>query len=801
MAQTKPHTDDQERYADEANANIKKQAFFMKRALDDHNLHEGLKNASNMLFELRTSKLSPQNYYELYMNVTDELRHLEAFIEDDVKKDADSSEQRLSLSELYETVQHAGNIIPRLYLLTTVGSVYIKSDGAPAMEILFDLIEMTKGVQHPMRGLFLRNYLSQISRDKLPDGPPRPDAEQDDDVKESIEFVLQNFSEMNRLWVRMQHQGAVRDRSRREKERQNLRMLVGTNLVRLSQLQSVDKEVYQTKVLPRILEQIVKCKDVIAQEYLMDCIIQVFPDDFHLATLEIFLSAVSKLQSNVNVKDIIIALMNRISNYALESPDNIPTELEMFPIFQKHSSQVVEAKDKMSCKDVLTIQVALMNFATKCYPTRLDYIDNVLEYSSKILAKFSETESPGQTAGQQILKLLTTPLHAVVLQVLELEHYAACITYLEFDYQRNVATEILKQLLKTRTRLETHQMVERMLTFVGPVIKDPDDYQRSDDSKFEFEEEQHLLARFVHSIKSDNTDQQFKSLLIARKAFEQGGPERIIHTYPSLVFAALSLIRRVFAKEREKEEITYKSKRMFQYAHEIATTLSSHSPNIALRLFLQGALAADECQYEPIAYEFVVKALLIYEEEISDSTDQARAINQITATIQATNSFDTDNYETLSTKATQHSSKLLKKPAQARSVYTSAHLFWHSSEDGFKTAKTVVHCLQRSLKIANVIIDDVQKVQIFIEILNKYIYFFERNCETIRAEYLTNLISLIEEHFNGIDQDSADTDAVAKAQAHFRATLDYIKTKQQSTDEEEEDDEEGSAMRFQQISL
>lgn len=32
------------------------------------------------------------------------------------------------------------------------------------MEILFDLVEMTKGVQHPMRGLFLRNYLSQISR-------------------------------------------------------------------------------------------------------------------------------------------------------------------------------------------------------------------------------------------------------------------------------------------------------------------------------------------------------------------------------------------------------------------------------------------------------------------------------------------------------------------------------------------------------------------------------------------------------------------------------------------------------------
>ena len=89
--------------------------------------------------------------------------------------------------ELYETVQHQDKIIPRLYLLITVASVYIKSKKAPAKDILFDLVELcrlisrvgvhflfvciifSRGVQHPMRGLFLRNYLSQMSKDKLPD--------------------------------------------------------------------------------------------------------------------------------------------------------------------------------------------------------------------------------------------------------------------------------------------------------------------------------------------------------------------------------------------------------------------------------------------------------------------------------------------------------------------------------------------------------------------------------------------------------------------------------------------------------
>lgn len=73
------------------------------------------------------------------------------------------------------------------------------------------------------------------------------------DINDSIDFVLLNFAEMNKLWVRMQHQGHSRDREKREKERQELRILVGTNLVRLSQLEGVNVEKY--KQVPRVLLQ------------------------------------------------------------------------------------------------------------------------------------------------------------------------------------------------------------------------------------------------------------------------------------------------------------------------------------------------------------------------------------------------------------------------------------------------------------------------------------------------------------------------------------------------------------------
>jgi vacuolar protein sorting-associated protein 35 len=80
---------------------------------------------------------------------------------------------------------------------------------------------------------------------------------------------------MNKLWVRLQHQGHSRDREKREQERRELRLLVGSNLVRLSQLEGLDLKIYTETVLPAILEEVVSCGDVIAQDYLMEVIVQV----------------------------------------------------------------------------------------------------------------------------------------------------------------------------------------------------------------------------------------------------------------------------------------------------------------------------------------------------------------------------------------------------------------------------------------------------------------------------------------------------------------------------------------------
>lgn len=269
--------------------------------------------SSTLVSELRTSSLGPKQYYELYMSVFDALRHLSSYLKD--------SHPVNHLADLYELVQYAGNIIPRLYLMITVGTVYMSIEDAPVKEIMKDMMEMSRGVQHPIRGLFLRYYLSGQARENLPmgtgDGP-------EGNLTDSISFTLTNFVEMNKLWVRLQHQGHSREREQRTQERKELQLLVGNNLVRLSQL--VDLETYKNVILQPLLEQVVQCRDVLAQEYLLEVITQVFPDEYHLHTLDQFLAAVSRLNPHVNVKVIVIALMDRLSSYAARESEDNPEE-------------------------------------------------------------------------------------------------------------------------------------------------------------------------------------------------------------------------------------------------------------------------------------------------------------------------------------------------------------------------------------------------------------------------------------------------------------------------------------------
>ncbi|KAG0333957.1 Vacuolar protein sorting-associated protein 35 [Podila horticola] len=888
MTTTQPSVEDQGKFLEDALGVVKVQSFQMKRCLDNNKLMDGLKHCSTMLSELRTSTLTPKNYYELYMAIFDALRHVTTYL-----KDAHQS-GRHHLADLYELVQYAGNIVPRLYLMVTVGSVYMEMPDAPVKEIMRDMMEMTRGVQHPTRGLFLRYYLSGQTRNGLPlgteDGP-------EGCITDSIQFILTNFIEMNKLWVRLQHQGHSREREKREMERKELKILVGTNLVRLSQLDSVDLNVYQSTILPSVLEQIVSCKDVIAQEYLMEVIIQVFHDDFHLRTLGPFLSATAQLHPKVNVKQIVIALIDRLAAHAAREADSndddeeeeeesetpapkakkndedkeegddetvadgeeaeaeekenepeeetekeekpapspkpakvrkirgIPEDVRLFEVFWGKIVELVKFRPDLSIQDITALLVSLINLSLSCYPDNLGYADQVLGFAKEKMVDFGESpdlQHKDTVANLQNLLMAPIQHYPSILTLLELPHYTSLLALQPYQTRRAIAHAVVGSVLKNETVISSPEEVNGVLEICAVMVRDQKDgghnsspfrstrNNRNESGSVdleEFTEEQGQLARIIHLFKSDDADVQAAILSAARKQFGDGG-ERIRFMFPPLVIQAVKLARRFKKLQDEDEGWEKKCSTLFRFIHQVISILHSKVDNsdVVLRLFLLAGQSADECGFEDICYEFFVQAFTIYEESISESKAQFQAITLMVGTLQTTSCFNVDHYDTLITKCALHGAKLLKKPDQCRAVYTCSHLWWGTmivgQEDGqesaqpYRDGKRVLECLQKALKIADSCMDSVTNVELFVEILNRYIYYFEKQNEAVTVKYLNGLIDLINTNLGNMENPdqhppSSNSSSLLEndpahisdyVMAHFRNTLYHLERRKEAGD-------------------
>ncbi|KAF3491531.1 vacuolar protein sorting-associated protein [Arthroderma uncinatum] len=840
-----PHVpEDQSRLLEEALGVVRQQSHMMRRCLETPGkLMDALKCGSTLVAELRTPTLGPKQYYELYMSVFDALRHLSDYLRE--------SHPVNHLADLYELVQYAGNIVPRLYLMITVGTVYMSIPDAPVKEIMKDMMEMSRGVQHPIRGLFLRYYLSGQARDHLPmgsgDGPQG-------NLQDSTNFVLTNFVEMNKLWVRLQHQGHSREREKRTQERKELELLVGSNLVRLSQL--VDLESYKSVILQPLLEQVVQCRDVLAQEYLLEVITKVFPDEYHLHTLDSMLSAIARLNPHVDMKKIVIGLMDRLSTYATrgseksddpevrkkaeeeatvkllanlqlskqrneasaasnqqkaeskengnsqtedtdvkkseegettarstepdaagdqkdshESTPTLPGDVKLYEIFYDQVLNLVKTRG-IPIQDTIALLVSLANLALNIYPDRLEYVDQVLQYATKTAIEHSDSadfhSAPAQSS---ILNLLLAPLQSYVsiFTALSLPNYIPLFAAQSYSTRRAVAGEVARNIMRNKILISSPENLDNVLQILRVLIKEgmqqPGGYpgaqsQRRGGETDETIEEQGWLARIVHLIQGPDNDTQLK------------------------------LARKYKSREHFEDNWQSQSSALFRFMHQCVSNLyqrvNSGCADLALRLFVLCGQTADETGFEEVSYEFFAQAFTIYEDSISDSRAQFQAVCIISSALHGSRNFGRENYDTLITKAALHGSKLLKKPDQCRAVYLASHLWWvveSPLKEGdepnivYRDGKRVLECLQRALRVADACMDTAVSVELFIEILNRYVYYFDQQNETVTTKYLNGLIELIYSNLQSNQTEGVPGSGLENPKRHFERTLGYIRSR------------------------
>ncbi|KAI1622131.1 vacuolar protein sorting-associated protein 35 [Exophiala viscosa] len=851
--------EDQGRLLEEALGVVRQQSQQMRKCLETPGkLMDALKCGSTLVSELRTPTLGPKQYYELYMAVFDALRYLSEYLRE--------SHPVNHLADLYELVQYAGNIIPRLYLMVTVGTVYMGVDDAPVKEIMKDMMEMSRGVQHPIRGLFLRYYLMGQARDHLPMG--KDDGPQGN-IQDSINFILTNFVEMNKLWVRWQHQGHSREREQRTQERRELELLVGSNLVRLSQL--VDLETYKSTIIGPLLEQVVQCRDVLAQEYLLEVITKVFPDEYHLHTLDEMLSAIARLNPHVDMKKIVIGLMDRLSTYAQRESEGVSTEdkrtaeeeavarmlekvdlnqdskpaapsadaetpktngadskvpeeaqpadsepatsvtpstngekknagvadVKLFEIFYDQVVSLVKTRG-LPIQDTMALLTSLANLALNIYPDRLEYVDQIMAYARDKAAEYMDSADLHSAATQSnMLNLLLSPIRTYfsLFTALSLPNYLPLYQSQSYATRRAVAGEVAKNILRDRILITTTQHLDGVMSLLKVIIKEgiqqPGGYpglnrQRGGESD-ETVEEQGWLARIVHFIQGADNETQLKLLQQTKKAYEPGN-ERIKYTTPAIITASMKLARKLKSREHFEDNWQNQSSTLYRFMHQtlsqLYTRVNPAAAELCLRLFVSCGQIADQCGFEEFAYEFFAQAFTVYEDSISDSRAQFQAVCIIAGPLQATRGFGKENYDTLITKAALHGSKLLKKPDQCRAVYLASHLWWTVEVPGreedpknlYRDGKRVLECLQRALRVADACMDTAVSVELFVEILNRYVYYFDQQNETVTTKYLNGLIELIHSNLTTTNTEG-NPQALENPKRHFFRTLDYIKSR------------------------
>jgi vacuolar protein sorting-associated protein 35 len=101
-------------------------------------------------------------------------------------------------------------------------------------------------------------------------------------------------------------------------------------------------------------------------------------------------------------------------------------------------------------------------------------------------------------------------LYKNVLILLKIKHYSTVYEHLDYLGRKTICQYLLNNALENETLISTPEDVDSLMQLINPLIVDandkPTDYE--EDSE-DFMEEQTLVSRLIHLMRSNNLDEQF----------------------------------------------------------------------------------------------------------------------------------------------------------------------------------------------------------------------------------------------------------------------------------------------------
>ena len=790
--------EEQERHLDDGLKAVKAQSYHIKNAIDQNNMRRCLRETSAMCLELKTSLLTPKSYYNLYTVVFDEMQYVYNFFKEEARRGR-------RMKDLYDTVQQASNIIPRLYLMITCGAVYVENFPKMSKDILYDLLNMVKGVQNPTRGLFTRYYLLKMMKDKLPDKGNEYLTEKAT-IEDTLHFILQNLEEMNRLWIRLSMGTIGNERLLKEKERSELRILVGENIVRLSSLDGLNLEMYQNEILPKIIKILLESKDQLSQQYLMECIIQAFPDEYNIHCMSTILETSTQLNQAVDVKSLFISLMDKLAKFVGDSDKDQNEILEasekIFGLLRNNIDTLVE----QGCNQpggitdpikLIELLLAFMKFTIKCCPEKdkLATINHIFASTQNILTTYNKKLS---SDGINILKnLLISPLEST-LSLFQFEHFPELMVYLDFSSRTSLSLRIIESL-SNKEKLDNKEKVNILLEFIRPLLEDSADTIEISEDQFEYE--QNIVSKMLFTISTNEPKKMFEILDAITPVFIKGGAKRIKYTLPTLVNAFLHLGYQVsesyravepsesnnihlefiqyldmtnFESDDDYEDFMFK---IHEKVNNIIISLIEIYPKISFRLFSTAALQTNSIKsqnekFSEIAKNYLEESFKIYQNTELDPSEKLSLLISFIGLLLQLRTIPGELIGQYAQQIKTIGINLVKRADQCKTMLYVSDLFYCIGN-----TKATEDCLNKAKRFANFAMSNPEHLPLYIHIINKYLYYIEIAKDEeyfFSKDDVDDTIELVKNHIQTIKSENTNQGFLPEAERYFEDTIKVI---------------------------
>ena len=801
--------EDQERYLDRGLKKIKAQSFHIHTAIEKNNLRQCLKETYSMLNELRTSYLTPKNYYHLFTAAFDEMQLVINFFQEEITRGR-------KVRDVYDSVQQAINLIPRMYLMIAAGALVMENEPKSSGEIIFDLLGMVKGVQNPIRGLFVRYFLLKIIKDKLPD-KDNVYLKEGGNFDDTLKFIIQNMDEMNRLWIRLSTDVLGSEKILRDKERNELKILVGESINRLSSLDGLTLELYEKDVLPKLIQIILESNDPLSQQYLMECIIHAFSDSYNIKCIELILDTTSRLTPGVDIKGLFINLMEKLAKFITDnSGEDISEEdkkliqnaQNVYPIllqyFDRLQKETIMLGENMDVIKLLDLNISFMKFSIKCKDT--DVLGNINHILTSTLNCLRQTRKLTNEGIKKLCKLLQVPLESE-FSFFDMTDFDGLMTFLDYNTRKNLGLKMIESLYRgnSKEKLDTLEKMQKLLSLIRPLISDQEGFEEDD---YTLESDQNEVSKMIFSVNSENPEVIYEIYGELKNVFIEGGVKRRKITLPSLANCIISFCHKIslaydaknnvvseevkknaYAMESinsidiskiDNDETFYKLMlNIFKLLNETISIVAEDNPENAFKLYLASAsqvnsILSDRNNFEEACASFMNAAMNIYQEGKYDQNIKYNLLSQTVGYLLSFTILGHENVENIIKILAESGAKMMKRGDQFNSMLNIAEIYFSVLKDGNK----VNEFIGKARKYADFAMTNPQNVVLFVELLNKFLYFVEKGDEviSIKQEQIDDIIELISNHIQTIKNEvSVDSSFLPAIEKYFENTLDIIR--------------------------